>query len=381
MISVVLRAKSERAWIRPLPDRDPATAAADIDVVLVDNDSTDGTVEVAAAFGATLTNIAREEFSYGRALNIGIEAARREVVALLSSHCVPVDELWADYAFAHLGPEGDAATCGIYGRQEPLPDTSAIDRRDLWTTFRDERVRQRVDYFFHNANSAIPQVGLARPAIRREDPRRSGIASGDKRMIAAGLRASSTSPACGPTTSTASTRAATRRAAPSGRRGHQRSSAPEPAVSAAAGGHSGVVRGPPQHAAADGADPRPLQPGAHPRSAVADLPDSTVVVTTDDEAIRVMVDGFGEPCALAPADREAMSRHWPEVVQASDAEIVVVLEPTHPFRPRVGPTVPPTIWRRAIISTAWSACAGSPPICGGARWTARSCAVGGRRRP
>ncbi len=185
MISVVLRAKNERAWIGRCLTAIRRQRLADIDVVLVDNDSTDGTVEVAKAFGATLTNITREEFSYGRALNIGIEAARHEVVALLSSHCVPVDELWADYAFAHLGPEGDARICGIYGRQEPLPDTSAIDRRDLWTTFRDERVRQRVDYFFHNANSAI------RRSIWRDQPfdeKIRGVEDREwgKRMIAAG---------------------------------------------------------------------------------------------------------------------------------------------------------------------------------------------------
>jgi len=185
VISVVLRAKNERAWIGRCLTAIRRQRLPDIDVVLVDNDSTDGTVEVAAAYGATLTNITRDEFSYGRALNIGIEAARHEVVALLSSHCVPVDELWADYAFAHLGPEGDAATCGIYGRQEPLPDTSAIDRRDLWTTFRDERVRQRVDYFFHNANSAI------RKSIWRDQPfdeKIRGVEDREwgKRMIAAG---------------------------------------------------------------------------------------------------------------------------------------------------------------------------------------------------
>ncbi len=185
MISVVLRAKNERAWIGRCLTAIRRQRLADIDVVLVDNDSTDGTVEVAKAFGATLTNITREEFSYGRALNIGVEAARHEVVALLSSHCVPVDELWADYAFAHLGPEGDARLCGIYGRQEPLPDTSAIDRRDLWTTFRDERVRQRVDYFFHNANSAI------RKSIWRDQPfdeKIRGVEDREwgKRMIAAG---------------------------------------------------------------------------------------------------------------------------------------------------------------------------------------------------
>ena len=155
MISVVLRAKNEAAWIGRCLMALSHQRVPDLDVVLVDNDSTDGTVAIAERYGVTLRNITAAEFSYGRALNIGIEAARHEVVAMLSSHCIPVDELWADYLLAHLGPDGDGRICGVYGRQEPLPDTSAVDRRDLWTTFRDERVRQRRDYFFHNANSGI----------------------------------------------------------------------------------------------------------------------------------------------------------------------------------------------------------------------------------
>ena len=59
------------------------------------------------------------------------------------------------------------------------------DRRDLWTTFRDERVRQRLDYFFHNANSAI------RKSIWRDQPfdeKIRGVEDREwgKRMIAAG---------------------------------------------------------------------------------------------------------------------------------------------------------------------------------------------------
>lgn len=155
MISVVLRAKNEAKWIGRCLHALKHQRLGDLDVILVDNDSTDLTVPIAERYGVRVTNITREEFSYGRALNVGIAMARHEAVALVSSHCIPVDELWADYVYAHLGEGTDKRTCGVYGKQEPLPETSAVDKRDLYTTFRDERVRQRQDEFFHNANSAI----------------------------------------------------------------------------------------------------------------------------------------------------------------------------------------------------------------------------------
>lgn len=69
-------------------------------------------------------------------------------------------------------------------------------------------------------------------------------------------------------------------------------------------------------------------------SAVADLPDSTVVVTTDDEAIRAMVDGFGGHVRSHRRTAESYVAALAEAGRDSGAEIVVVLEPTHPFRPK-----------------------------------------------
>src|SRR5581483_3781655 len=49
----------------------------------------------------------------------------------------------------------DPAVAGAYGKQEPLPDTNSLDKRDLLTVFGQERRVQEKDYFFHNANSMI----------------------------------------------------------------------------------------------------------------------------------------------------------------------------------------------------------------------------------
>jgi hypothetical protein len=57
---------------------------------VVDNDSTDGSDRVAREFGAVIVDIPKSEFTYGRALNIGIAKATGDIVVLLSAHAVPV---------------------------------------------------------------------------------------------------------------------------------------------------------------------------------------------------------------------------------------------------------------------------------------------------
>lgn len=155
MLSVVIRSKNEEAWIGRCLTGIRNQSISGIETILVDNKSQDNTARLAREFGARVVTISDADFTYGRALNIGIDLCAHDTVILLSAHCIPVNELWAEYLSVHFVGEDSALVCGVYGKQEPLPETGHSDRRDLWTTFRDDRVFQRRDYFFHNANSAI----------------------------------------------------------------------------------------------------------------------------------------------------------------------------------------------------------------------------------
>jgi glycosyltransferase involved in cell wall biosynthesis len=57
--------------------------------IVVDSGSTDGTLEIAQKYGAEVMPIRKEDFSYGRALNRGFNAARHDWVLSLSAHTIP----------------------------------------------------------------------------------------------------------------------------------------------------------------------------------------------------------------------------------------------------------------------------------------------------
>ena len=71
-------------------------------------------------------------------------------------------------------------------------------------------------------------------------------------------------------------------------------------------------------------------------SAVADLPDSPIVVTTDDATIRASVEEYGAPFVAHARSADGYTQAVADVVReyGAEIEIVVILEPTHPFRPR-----------------------------------------------
>lgn len=151
-ISVIIRTKNEELWLDACLF---AVSHQDVgvpEIVLVDNDSTDGTLAIARKYGCRLLHLSDSQFNYSRALNMGIAAASNPYIAILSGHCVPVEEQWLGRMMMHFD---DDAVAAVYGRQEPLPDSSPMDKRDLWITFGLERKIQRRDFFFHNANSMI----------------------------------------------------------------------------------------------------------------------------------------------------------------------------------------------------------------------------------
>ena len=151
-VSIVIRAKNEEQWLNSCLFAVSHQDYSDYEIILVDNESTDQTVAIAKSYGCKILTISEKDFNFSRAINIGVDAAQGELIAILSGHCVPVNEKWLSRLSMHFRtPE----VVAVYGRQEPLPDTTSVDKRDLWITFGLDRKIQKKDYFFHNANSMI----------------------------------------------------------------------------------------------------------------------------------------------------------------------------------------------------------------------------------
>lgn len=157
LISLIIRTKNEERWITPCLRGVFNQTYRNIEVIIVDNGSTDRTLMRAQEFPVTVCHI--EDFLPGRAINDGIRASTGEILVCLSGHCIPVNEVWLENLVRDLG---DSAVAGVYGRQEPLSYTSDFDKRDLITVFGLDKKIQTKDPFFHNANSAFRRDVWAR---------------------------------------------------------------------------------------------------------------------------------------------------------------------------------------------------------------------------
>jgi GT2 family glycosyltransferase len=129
-----------------------------VEIILVDNDSEDATIERASAIAGDIKIVSIKKYVPGAALNLGVSLASGEFVVCVSAHCIPSNKFWLDNLVKPL--QNDPSVACVYGRQLPLESSSPQDKRDLWLTFGlDDRIQLK-DPFIHNANAAYRQADL-----------------------------------------------------------------------------------------------------------------------------------------------------------------------------------------------------------------------------
>lgn len=149
-VSVIIRTKNEARYLRQVLDGLKAQDyPGPVEIVLVDSGSSDDTVAIAASFDCTIVRIRADEFSFGRALNIGIERAAGDIMVHLSGHSVPEGR---DYLTRMVEPFDDLSVAATFGRDIPWPDTCPSQARDILTHFPDALPDGSK---FSNANAAV----------------------------------------------------------------------------------------------------------------------------------------------------------------------------------------------------------------------------------
>lgn len=131
----------------------------DIEIVLVDSGSTDRTLDIADAHGLTVVHIPKAQFSFGRSLNWGCDAARGDYLALISAHCIPAHEHWLQNL---VQPLIDNKADYSYGKQVG-DDHNKFSEKQLFAKYFGERDRiQDADFFVNNANSCLTRAAYDR---------------------------------------------------------------------------------------------------------------------------------------------------------------------------------------------------------------------------
>lgn len=142
-VSVVIRNLNEAVSLRKVFEALQSQARQPAEIILVDNESTDDSREVAKTYGAKIVLVSREKFSYGRALNIGIREASQAFVLNLSAHSVPLGRTFLEDVLSPFeDPNVGAVACLNVANKNHVADwptprrlSGSVD----WRTLFDQR--------------------------------------------------------------------------------------------------------------------------------------------------------------------------------------------------------------------------------------------------
>lgn len=150
--SIVIRAYNEEAHIEKLLLGIAAQRLPPHEVILVDSGSTDDTVAIARRHGARIVAISPHDFTFGRALNLGCEAATGDILVFVSAHVYPTHDVWLERL---VEPFSDERVVLSYGKQRGDTVNKYSEHQIFAKWFPNEPARPQQSYFCNNANCAV----------------------------------------------------------------------------------------------------------------------------------------------------------------------------------------------------------------------------------
>lgn len=153
LVSVIIRTLNEEKYLPELLQgiHDQQSKSFDVETIVVDSGSTDSTVSIARKFGAKVICITKNDFTFGRSLNIGCEKSNGSFLVFVSGHCVPVGSEWLEALVQPL-LSGSAYT---YGRQVARDTTKFSEEMLFQKYFPKNYSAHPHGIFCNNANAAL----------------------------------------------------------------------------------------------------------------------------------------------------------------------------------------------------------------------------------
>jgi len=154
--SVILRNRNEERYIGYCIQSLVDFLGDNVEIVLVDNESTDDSIRIVNTFdylNIKKVDISKNNYTPGRALNLGLENCTNDYIFVISAHCEVV-KLNLNDVINNL----DSGYSAIWGKQIPLWNGKKITPRYMWSNFTD---KSTVNYFCENEDRYFLHNGCA----------------------------------------------------------------------------------------------------------------------------------------------------------------------------------------------------------------------------
>ena len=150
--SIIIRCYNEEEHIGRLLNGIAQQTLKSPEIIVVDSGSDDNTLSIVARYPARVVSVSPDQFSFGRALNLGCRIANGEFLVFASAHVYPVRTDWLEKL---LRPFADPDVACSYGKQRGNETTTFSERRIFEQWFPEQANWQQDHPFCNNANAAV----------------------------------------------------------------------------------------------------------------------------------------------------------------------------------------------------------------------------------
>ncbi|MFC1727900.1 glycosyltransferase family 2 protein [Nanoarchaeota archaeon] len=149
-VSIIIRTKNEGKDLQRVLDKIFKQNFKDYEIILIDSGSTDNTLKIAKRNKLKILNMKSEDFTFGRAINLGCQHAKGRYIVLVSGHAIPKNNSWLQEL---VTPLKNKEIVGSYSRQLPAKNAYNFIIRDMSKTFPNKQENKLI--MFSNAASAL----------------------------------------------------------------------------------------------------------------------------------------------------------------------------------------------------------------------------------
>ncbi|MEN8252141.1 MAG: glycosyltransferase family 2 protein [Patescibacteria group bacterium] len=163
--SIIIRTKNEERYLEQVLKKLKEQTYQNFEIIIVDDNSTDRTIEIAQKYNCEIINIPRGKFTHPYSCNLGAEKAQGRYIVYLNGHSIPISQEWLEHGIKNFEDKKVAGvyamiiahkdgtltdkliynlvgyTIGMFRRELTdvgiglLGTTNAIIRKDLWETY------------------------------------------------------------------------------------------------------------------------------------------------------------------------------------------------------------------------------------------------------
>ena len=150
-VSCVVRTYNEGKHLGNLLSALKKQSVGDIDIIIIDSGSNDNTVNIAKKNNCRIKRIKKEDFTFGKSLNIGCKEAKNELIVICSAHVLPINNYWIEELIKPLEKKNCAMS---YGLQRGV-ESSYFSEKQIFQDYFPDTGENNIENFANNANSAI----------------------------------------------------------------------------------------------------------------------------------------------------------------------------------------------------------------------------------